>query len=102
MTLLRLGSYAEQATEEAKQTLNVQRSILNGGKRTDSMRLIINGETIERPAPCSLEALLRDLKLKDERVATVVNDDVVPSGLRAARQVQGGDRIEILTFAGGG
>jgi len=35
-------------------------------------------------------------------VATVVNDDVVPSGLRAARQLQEGDRIEILTFAGGG
>ena len=66
------------------------------------MRLIINGETIERPGPCSLEALMRELKLKAERVATVVNDDVVPSGLRAARQVQEGDRIEILTFAGGG
>ena len=66
------------------------------------MRLIINGETIERPGPCSLEALLRELKLKAERVATVVNDDIVPSSLRAARKVQEGDRIEILTFAGGG
>jgi len=66
------------------------------------MRLIINGEPSERSGSCSLEALLRELKLKAERVATVVNDDVVPSGLRAARQVQEGDRIEILTFAGGG
>ena len=66
------------------------------------MRLIINGEPIEGHGPCSLEALLRELKLKAERVATVVNDNVVPSSLRAARQVQDGDRIEILTFAGGG
>ncbi|MBU0714938.1 MAG: sulfur carrier protein ThiS [Verrucomicrobia bacterium] len=66
------------------------------------MRLIINGKTIERPGPCSLEALLRELKLMADRVATVVNDDVVPSKLRAAHQVQEGDRIEILTFAGGG
>jgi sulfur carrier protein len=66
------------------------------------MHLVLNGEPIERPEPCSLEALLRELKLKAERVATVVNDSVVPSGLRAARQVQDGDRIEILTFAGGG
>ncbi|MDP2989550.1 MAG: sulfur carrier protein ThiS [Kiritimatiellota bacterium] len=66
------------------------------------MRLIINGETIEQPEPCSLETLLRELKLRAERVATVVNDDVVPCGLRSARQVQEGDRIEILTFAGGG
>jgi len=66
------------------------------------MRLILNGETIERPGPCSLEALLRELNLKAERVATVVNDDVVPSDQRAARQMQDGDRVEILTFAGGG
>lgn len=66
------------------------------------MRLILNGETIERPGPYSLEVLLRELNLKAERVATVVNDNVVPAGLRAARQVQEGDRIEILTFAGGG
>ena len=66
------------------------------------MRLIINGETIERPGPGLLEALLRELKLKAEHVATVVNDDVVPSNLRAACQLQEGDRIEILTFAGGG
>ena len=66
------------------------------------MRLVLNGKTIERPGPCSLEALLRELKLKAERVATVVNDDVVSSGLRAACQVQEGDRVEILTFAGGG
>ena len=66
------------------------------------MRLIINGETIERPATCTLEVLLRELKLQAERVATVVNDDVVPASLRAARSLHEGDRIEILTFAGGG
>ena len=66
------------------------------------MRLIINGETSERPGPCSLEALLRELKLKAERVATVVNNDVVPSSLRTARSLHEGDRVEILTFAGGG
>jgi len=66
------------------------------------MRLIINGETIERPEPCSLEALLRELKPKAERVATVVNDNVVPSDLRAARSLHENDCVEILTFAGGG
>ncbi|MFH1476379.1 MAG: sulfur carrier protein ThiS [Verrucomicrobiota bacterium] len=66
------------------------------------MRLIINGETIERPGPCSLETLLRELKLEAGRVATVVNDDIVPSDRRAVRQIQEGDRIEILIFAGGG
>jgi sulfur carrier protein len=66
------------------------------------MRLLLNGETIERPAPCPLETLLRDLKIEADRVATVVNDDVVNAGQRAARRIKEGDRIEILTFAGGG
>lgn len=66
------------------------------------MHLVINGEPIERPSSCSLEVLLRELKFMADRVATVVNDDVVPSGLCAARQIRDGDRIEILTFAGGG
>jgi sulfur carrier protein len=66
------------------------------------MRLVLNGEMIERPEACSLETLLRELTLKAEHAATVVNDDVVPSNLRAARRLQEGDRIEILTFAGGG
>ncbi len=66
------------------------------------MRLIINGVAKQRPEPCSLEAILRELKLHTERVATVVNNDVVPAGRRAAHQLQEGDRIEILTFAGGG
>lgn len=66
------------------------------------MRLVLNGETIERPEPCSLATLLRELKLHPARVATVVNDDVVPAGLRVTRPIKEGDRIEILTFAGGG
>lgn len=66
------------------------------------MRLIINGETIERPAPCSLSALLRELNIKAERVATVVNDAIVPVAQRGTCQLREGDRIEILTFAGGG
>ncbi|MBI2441289.1 MAG: sulfur carrier protein ThiS [Lentisphaerae bacterium] len=66
------------------------------------MRLMINGETIERPEPCSLAKLLQELNVKAERVTTVVNETIVPAAQRAAYQVQEGDRLEILTFAGGG
>lgn len=66
------------------------------------MRLIINGETIERRKPCSLEELLREMNIKGERVTTMVNETIVPAAERTACQVREGDRIEILTFAGGG
>ncbi len=66
------------------------------------MHLTLNGKPLERPGPCSLEALLRDLKIQAVCLATVVNDEVVPAARRAARALQDGDRIELLTFAGGG
>ena len=36
------------------------------------------------------------------KVAVVLNDEVVPEDRRAACPVKDGDRIEVLTFAGGG
>ncbi|MBI2437652.1 MAG: sulfur carrier protein ThiS [Lentisphaerae bacterium] len=66
------------------------------------MHLVLNGEPNERPEPCSLAKLLQELNIKAERVTTVVNDAIVPAAQRAAYQVREGDRIEILTFAGGG
>lgn len=66
------------------------------------MHLVINGEMIERQEPCTLAALLQEMKIKAERVTTVVNETIVPAAERTACQVREGDRIEILTFAGGG
>ena len=36
------------------------------------------------------------------KVAVVLNDEVVPEDRRAACPVKDGDRVEVLTFAGGG
>jgi len=66
------------------------------------MRLTLNGKPLECPAAATLEALLRDLGIRDARLATVVNDEIVPASRRAARALQDGDRIELLTLAGGG
>ena len=66
------------------------------------MRLTLNGKTLECPAAATLESLLRDLGIRDVRLATVVNDEIVPAGRRAARALRDGDRIELLTLAGGG
>jgi sulfur carrier protein len=66
------------------------------------MQLHVNGEAVERPDGETLTALVVALGADKGRVATMVNDDVVPATARANRRLAAGDRIEILTFAGGG
>lgn len=66
------------------------------------MRLIINGETLELPAVTDLPSLLAALDLRGDRVALLVNDDVVPPEARPEYVLRDDDRVEILTFAGGG
>ena len=66
------------------------------------MKLMINGEAAEREAGETLTALLKELGATEERVATVVNDQVVNRRDRTSLRLKDGDRIEILTFAGGG
>ena len=66
------------------------------------MNIQVNGETRERPDGDTLAALISALGTEAGRVATLVNDNVVPATERAACKLAAGDRVEILTFAGGG
>lgn len=65
------------------------------------MRLVVNGETVGSAA-AALPALLAEFGADGSRVAVVVNDRVIPAAERAGCTLSEGDRIEILTFAGGG
>jgi len=66
------------------------------------MELLVNGEKMERPEGDTPAALLAALGADAARTAVLVNDDVVPQARRAALALHAGDRVEILTFAGGG
>jgi len=66
------------------------------------MRLIVNGENVDMPGVTTLLSLLEALHVRGQRVAVLVNDDVVPPAARATFVLREGDRVEILTFAGGG
>lgn len=66
------------------------------------MRLLVNGEAVEQQGPLTLQQLVDALRPGGGRVATLVNDAVVPAAARASRLLADGDRIELLTFAGGG
>ena len=66
------------------------------------LALTVNGDARKVPAPCTLQNLLGLLELERERVAIAVNRDVVPRSAFPERQLEEGDRIEILEAVGGG
>ncbi len=63
---------------------------------------IVNGK--ERPLAdgVTIADLLAELALRGRRVAVELNRDIVPKSEYASRPIQGGDRIEIVQFVGGG
>jgi len=66
------------------------------------VRVEVNGATREVPDGATLTDLLRLHGVRAEQVAVEVNRDLVPRAEHAARRVREGDRIEIVTFVGGG
>ena len=66
------------------------------------MRVTINGEERQLPAPQTLDALLQQLKLDPAKVAVERNLEIVPRSTYGQTQVGDGDRLEIVHFIGGG
>lgn len=65
------------------------------------MNIQLNGEEKTIVAATLADALL-ELSFGDAKVATAVNGDFVPAGLRATTTLQPGDRIEVLAPMQGG
>lgn len=67
------------------------------------MNLTVNGtERHFDPPPATAAALLESLAIVRERVAVMVNGDVIPRARLAETPLREGDRIEIITMVGGG
>jgi sulfur carrier protein len=66
------------------------------------MKLIVNGSGHEHRDGGSLKELLDELGAVDDRVAIIVNDRVVPRHAWDGVRLKEGDRVEVLTFMGGG
>jgi thiamine biosynthesis protein ThiS len=66
------------------------------------LRLLVNGEQRAVDAPCSVAALLGVLGLATEKVAVERNHRVVPRREHATTMLADGDRLEVVTFVGGG
>lgn len=66
------------------------------------MRVHVNGEARELPEGSTIIGLLERLDVRAPRVAVEVNAQVVPRARHAETTLREGDRVEIVTFVGGG
>lgn len=66
------------------------------------MHVVVNEQTVQMPKGALLPALLKKLGLGAQRVAVVVNGDVVPRERHDAYVLKENDRVDLLTLSGGG
>ena len=71
-------------------------------KQAPTLRLTVNGEPYEHRGNRTLAALLNNLGIGSNPVAVLINDTVVNEKDRRRVELKTGDRVEVLTFAGGG
>lgn len=66
------------------------------------MKISVNGNEREVPEGTTIAQLIEQLALKTDRIATERNLSVVPKAKYAETQLVDGDKLEIVTFVGGG
>ena len=69
---------------------------------TPEARFEVNGESRPLPRPPSVEGALAELGLSARPVAVEVNGRLVRRARHAATRIAPGDRVEIVSFVGGG
>jgi sulfur carrier protein len=67
-----------------------------------SIAVVINGETRTVVQGTTVSGLIDELGLGDRRVAIERNREVVPRAQHATTVLADGDRLELVTFVGGG
>lgn len=67
-----------------------------------SIAISVNGEERAVPAGSSVTDLVVALGLRPQQVAVERNRSIVPRAQHATTVLQDGDRLEVVTFFGGG
>jgi sulfur carrier protein len=66
------------------------------------MEIIVNGEPRKLPDGTTAAQLVNMLELAGRRYAMEINGEIVPKSTHAARELEPGDRVEIVHAVGGG
>ena len=67
-----------------------------------AITLMVNGESLELQGSGDIPSLLAQLGANSERVAVMINESIVAREAWPTVTLADGDRVEVLTFAGGG
>ena len=68
----------------------------------DVIHIQVNGEARVSCNGATVADLLHELELKSERVAVELNLEILDRATFAQRSLKDGDRVEIMSFIGGG
>lgn len=68
----------------------------------DGIQIQVNGESRDFRSGMTIGELLRELSVTSERVAVELNLEILDRKEFDLRRLQEGDRVEILSFIGGG
>ena len=68
----------------------------------ETIRIHVNGDARTTRSGTTVADLLRELELKSERVAVELNLEILDRATFDHRPLKDGDRVEILSFIGGG
>ena len=68
----------------------------------DALRIQVNGQPRDCRSGSTVGDLLRELEIKTERVAVELNLEILDRKDFDLRSLKQGDRVEILSFIGGG
>jgi thiamine biosynthesis protein ThiS len=66
------------------------------------VKILLNGDPYDVPAPVTIAGLLARLEIDSRRVAVERNLVVLKRALFETTEVSDGDQIEIVNFVGGG
>ena len=66
------------------------------------MQVVVNGRTEDVDEGSTVADVVRRFRLAPSQVAVEVNAELVPRARYGERVLAAGDRIEIVTFVGGG
>lgn len=66
------------------------------------LTIVLNGELQSVPTSTTVADLVSGLRLVPAQVAVEKNRDIVPRAEYARTELHEGDRLEIVTFVGGG
>jgi thiamine biosynthesis protein ThiS len=69
---------------------------------SEGIDVVINGQARTVSHGTTIAALIAELGLGDRRVAVERNREVVPRASHASTELAAGDRVELVTFVGGG